>query len=99
MSDDTEESGGQEKKSQKYQKSSGPTRLKLETRGGKQVTVLHNLPFTEEEAKALLKGLQEFLACGGSIKESSILLNGDMREKVVDYFESIEKEIVGKSVS
>lgn len=86
----------EEKKDKKYQKSPGPTRLKLETRGGKQVTVLHNMPFIESEAKQLLKGLQEFLACGGSLKESCILLNGDMREQVIDYFETIEKELIGK---
>ena len=89
----TKLSDDHDSKESRYRQSSGPTQMKLELRGEKKVTVLSNLPFTEDDSKRLLKGLQEFLACGGSLKDSCILLNGDMREQVIDYFETVKKEL------
>lgn len=76
------------KKSQKYQVGPGPCKVRLEKkgRGGKQVTVLFNMPFAEQEAKMWMKALQEKFACGASFKNSQILLHGDLRDSVVDFF-------------
>ena len=84
------------KKSKQYQKSNGPAKLRLEKkgRGGKQVTVLFNLPFEESEAKQLMKDLQSKLACGASFKDGCIYFNGDMRGKVEEFFASLGKKIV-----
>lgn len=81
------------KKSDHYQKSTGPIKMRLETagRGGKAVTVLFNLPLEEADARALLKELQGKLGCGGTMKESHLEFRGDMREK-------IEKLLVGKGL-
>ncbi|MFK7826238.1 MAG: hypothetical protein AB8G05_18945 [Oligoflexales bacterium] len=88
--------GSKSTKSQKYQKSPGPTKIRLEKkgRGGKQVTILFNLPFEENEAKQLMKDLQAKLACGGSFKDASIHFSGDMRDKIEEIFKSLGKKIV-----
>jgi translation initiation factor 1 len=70
-------------KSSSWKKGSGPAKLRLETkgRGGKAVTVLFNLPWDEAEAKDRLRVLKDKLGCGGTIKESTIELMGDVRAK------------------
>jgi len=68
-----------------FQQAEGPIKVRLEKkgRGGKTVTVLFNLPMPEAEAKKLMKELQTQLACGGSLKESTIELRGDLAERVI----------------
>lgn len=70
-----------------YQAGQGPMKMRLESkgRGGKEVTVLFNLPFTETEAKAFKKEIQTVLACGATLKHSQIELRGDVRNKVESY--------------
>ena len=87
----------EEKKSDKaYIKAEGPTKMRLEknSRGGKLVTVLFNLPFEKSEAKKWMKDLQAVCACGGTMKNSTIELRGDVREKVVSFFEKKGEKIV-----
>ena len=88
--------GSKDNRGQKYQKSSGPTKVRLEKkgRGGKQVTVLFNLPFEESEAKQLMKDLQAKLACGGSFKDGCIHFSGDMRDKIEEIFKTLDKKII-----
>lgn len=85
-----------EKDAESWLKSSGPTKMRLETagRGGKAVTVLFNLPFDELEAKALLKAMQGAFGCGGSVKDSTLELRGDMRTKVEEFFTKKSLKIV-----
>lgn len=80
----------------KYEKSVGPTKVRLETkgRGGKAVTVLFNLPLEEAEAKKRMKDLQGILACGATLKESTIEFRGDMRQKLKEYYEKIKEPLV-----
>lgn len=78
------------KKNQKkttYTPSKGPIKIRLEKkgRGGKTVTVLYNLSFSEEKAKVLMKALQTQCACGATFKNSVIELSGDNREKVTAF--------------
>ena len=84
------------KKGKGYQKSTGPAKVRLEKKGmgGKQVTILFNLPFEESEAKLLMKDLQAKLACGASFKDGCIHFNGDMRDKVEEHFSSLGKKLV-----
>lgn len=72
-----------------YQKSNGPAKVRLEKKGraGKTVTVLYDLPFEEAEAKAFMKKLQNQLACGATLKNSTIELRGDLKDKLRDIFE------------
>ena len=86
FSTDSSVSQGKKKSSNrpKYQAASGPCRVRLEKkgRGGKQVTVLYNLPFEKSEAKALMKRLQKQFACGATFKDGIICLSGDFSEEV-----------------
>lgn len=60
-------------------------RLETKGRGGKEVTVLFNLPFSSEEAKNLLSTLQTLLGTGGTFKEGQLEFRGDQRNKIEDY--------------
>lgn len=77
-------------------KTAGPVKMRLETagRGGKAVTVLFHLPFDEEAAKSYLKAMQSAFGCGGSVKDSTIELRGDVRAKVEDFFAKKSLKIV-----
>ena len=77
-------------------KAAGPAKMRLETagRGGKAVTVLFNLPFDEETAKSYLKAMQGAFGCGGSLKDSTLELRGDVRIKVEDFFAKKSLKIV-----
>ena len=85
------ESGSQKKSGKKgksYEKSDGPTKMRLETkgRGGKSVTVLFNLPFDEKDAKRTMKEMQTLLGCGATFKEGRIEMRGDLRDKIDKFF-------------
>ncbi len=84
------------KKGDRYQPSSGPCKLRLEKkgRGGKAVTVLFNLPFSEDEARTRMKALQGKLGCGASFKNGTIEFQGDVREKIQHYFTALGEKIV-----
>lgn len=56
----------------------------FEKRKGKPVTLLGRFYLEEKEKKDLLKLLKKKLACGGSIKEEWIELQGDVKQKVID---------------
>lgn len=69
-------------------KNSGVTKMRLESggRGGKQVTVLFNLPFAETEAREIMRTLQGRLGTGGTLKNGTIEFRGDVRTKVEEFF-------------
>ena len=85
-----------DKSKKKYERGSGPTKMRLETRGrgGKSVTVLFNLDFDEAEAKKLMKDMQARLACGATFKEGRIEMRGDLRDKIEEYFKGKNLPIV-----
>ena len=73
------------KSSEKTSTSHGGTvKMRLESagRGGKQVTVLFSLPFSESEAQKIMKDLQGKLGTGGTFKNSKMEFRGDMRDRV-----------------
>ena len=71
--------------------------MRIETAGraGKSVTVLFNLPFTEDEAMALMKQLKFSFGCGATMKNSTIELQGDVRNRVRVFFTKQGKTITG----
>lgn len=83
------------KKSPGWQRGDGPAKMRLESkgRGGKSVTVIFNIPLTEEEARNLSSSLKSQFGCGGTFKDSTIELAGDMRDKVEAYFSKIGMQI------
>ena len=84
------------KKGRPYQPASGPCKMRLEKkgRGGKAVTVLFNLPFSEEEARTRMKALQSKMGCGASFKDGTIEFQGDVREKVQEFFLALGEKII-----
>lgn len=51
-------------------------------RGGKTVTVIRDLKLSPEDLKALSKDLKQVCGTGGTVKEGTIEIQGDHREKI-----------------
>lgn len=62
-------------------------RVKLETkhRGGKTVTLIESFVGTDEDLQILGKQLKNHCGTGGSAKDNEIIIQGDQREKVLQY--------------
>ena len=55
-------------------------------RGGKIVTVIKGFQGTSDAIYLLAKNLKKLCSSGGTIKSEEILLQGNMRDKVLEYF-------------
>lgn len=62
-------------------------RIRLETkhRGGKAVTLITGFIGKEEDIEDLGKKLKSFCGTGGSAKDNEIIIQGDQREKVMQW--------------
>lgn len=60
-----------------------------EKRRGKPVTLIGRFYLSEKDKKELLKLLKKRLACGGTISDDWIELQGDVKDKIK---ETLEKE-------
>lgn len=60
-------------------------KLDKKDRKGKTVTVVDGLVMKEEEIEILAKQLKTFCGSGGSAKNSEIIIQGDHRDKIVQW--------------
>lgn len=68
------------------EKNRQPLRINIERkgRGGKTVTVIKGFTGTESDLNALDKLLKTKCGTGGSVKEGEILIQGDMKQRVIE---------------
>ena len=59
--------------------------LQTKHRAGKMVTVITGFEGKSEDAEALGKQLRNYCGTGGSAKEDEIIIQGDHREKALQY--------------
>lgn len=62
-------------------------RVKLETkhRAGKTVTLVDGFTGSEEDVEKLGKQLKNFCGTGGSVKDGEIIVQGDQRDRVLQF--------------
>jgi len=71
-------------------------RVKIDTRqrAGKAVTLVQGFAGNNEDLEQLGKKLKNFCGTGGSVKEGEIIVQGDQREKVLQW---LQKNGYGRS--
>lgn len=62
-----------------------PIICKYEKRKGKPVTILEGYNGAQEDFKKLAKALKSKLSVGGSFKSETIIIQGDYREKIMEF--------------
>ncbi len=58
-------------------------RIEKNGRGGKTVTVVKGFVGQDEDLKSLAKSLKTKCGVGGSVKDGDVIIQGDLKEKVV----------------
>ena len=73
----------------------GKVKIRHETAGRKNkgVTIIYSLPLSQEQLEKLVKKLKSTFGTGGTVKDHTIELQGDQREKV-----AVELRRLGYSV-
>ncbi|MBL7728983.1 MAG: translation initiation factor [Dinghuibacter sp.] len=62
-------------------------RLETKHRAGKTVTLVDGFVGTEADAEQLGKALKNFCGTGGSVKDGEIIVQGDQRDKVMQFMQ------------
>lgn len=65
-----------------------PIICKYEKRNGKPQTILEGYTGADEDFKKLAKEIKKLLGVGGSFKEEKIIIQGDYRNKIMEFLKS-----------
>lgn len=57
-------------------------------RGGKTVTIIKGFAGAPEALKSLAKALKQHCGVGGSIKDQDIIIQGNMRDKIMTFLQN-----------
>ena len=79
----------QEEEVKQRPKGDGIVRIQRETKGrkGKGVCIITGLDINDTELKLIAAELKKVCGCGGSVKDSTIEIQGDNREKIKAHLE------------
>lgn len=62
-------------------------RMDTKNRGGKAVTLVQGFAGTEEDLEDLGKKIKNFCGTGGSVKDGEVIIQGDQRDKVMQWLQ------------
>ena len=62
--------------------------LEKKGRGGKSVSIVTGLRIPKEEVNQIAKDLKKLCGVGGSVKNNEIIIQGEKRDKILEYFKA-----------
>lgn len=62
-----------------------PLICKYEKRKGKPITIIEGYTGADSDFKILAKEIKQLLSVGGSFKNEQIIIQGDYRDKIMDF--------------
>ena len=65
-----------------------PIICKFEKRKGKPTTIIEGYEGTDEDFKILAKEIKTKLSVGGTFKDSSIIIQGNFRDKIMEFLQA-----------
>ena len=80
-----EDETNKEKEKPPYWLQEDPIICKYEKRKGKPITILEGYNGADSDFKKLTKDLKTLLGVGGSFKDETILIQGDYRDKIMEF--------------
>ncbi len=81
----SEENTEKEPEKPDYWLQDDPIICKYEKRKGKPITILEGYNGADSDFKKLTKDLKTFLGVGGSYKNDFIIIQGDYRDKIMEF--------------
>ena len=66
-----------------------PLICKYEKRKGKPITLIEGYTGADSDFKSLTKQLKSTFSTGGSYKNEAILIQGDFRDKIMDFLQNL----------
>ena len=86
--DHTPEKNEEPKAESHYWLQDEPLLCKYEKRKGKPVTIIEGYNGADSDFKKLTKDIKSMLSVGGSFKNDSIIIQGDYRDKIMEFLKS-----------